>query len=220
MSNRTLNLNKELYQYVLTHGVNEPEILQALRQTTADHPMARMQISPEQGQFMGLLLKLMMAKRVIEIGVFTGYSTLAMALALPRDAQIIACDINQEWVDIGIPFWQQAGITHKINLQLQPANDTLAELILNGASQTFDFAFIDADKENYDSYYEHCLQLIRPGGLIVLDNTLWSGAVADPSRQDPETVALRTLNDKMAGDTRVESVLLPLSDGLTLARKC
>ena len=220
MSNRTLNLNKELYQYVLTHGVNEPEILQVLRQTTADHPMARMQISPEQGQFMGLLLKLMMAKRVIEIGVFTGYSTLAMALALPRDAQIIACDINQEWVDIGIPFWQQAGIAHKINLQLQPANDTLAELILNGASQTFDFAFIDADKENYDSYYEHCLQLIRPGGLIVLDNTLWSGAVADPSRQDPETVALRTLNDKMAGDTRVESVLLPLSDGLTLARKC
>jgi caffeoyl-CoA O-methyltransferase len=178
-----------------------------------------MQISPEQGQFMRLLIQLIGAKKTLEVGVFTGYSSLSVALALPADGKIIACDVSEEFTAIARRYWQEARVAEKIDLRLAPALETLDELLATGQAKTFDFAFIDADKENYDAYYERSLQLIRPGGLIAIDNVLWSGRIADPHIQDESTQAIRALNQKLRNDERVTLSLIPIGDGLTLALK-
>jgi predicted O-methyltransferase YrrM len=218
MSNRTINLDDKLYEYILAHSLREHPAQAALRAVTRRHPHAGMQVSAEQGQFMAMLVKLMGARRAVEVGVFTGYSALAVALALPQDGQLLACDTNEEFTQIGEPFWQQAGVAHKIELQIAPALTTLDARLAAGRAGQYDFAFIDADKRSYDGYYERCLQLLRKGGLLAIDNTLWSGAVASAS-QDIDTVALQTLNIKLHHDDRVDISLLPIGDGLTLARK-
>jgi caffeoyl-CoA O-methyltransferase len=218
MSRRTLNLDDTLYDYLLDHSLREHPAQAALREATRTHRYAGMQISPEQGQFMALLVKLIGARRTIEVGVFTGYSALTVALALPDDGRLLACDISDEFTRVGRPFWQQAGVAHKIDLRLAPALDTLDAQIAAGAAGSFDFAFIDADKTGYDAYVERCLTLLRPGGLIAIDNVLWDGAVARPS-SDADTVALQALNTKLHHDERVDLSLLPIADGLTLARK-
>ncbi|MEZ5509105.1 MAG: class I SAM-dependent methyltransferase [Gammaproteobacteria bacterium] len=219
MSNSsTLDL-KSLYGYLLQHSLRDDPLLQALREETARDPMARMQIAPEQGQFMALLVQLIGARRIIEIGTFTGYSSLCMARALPDDGYLLCCDIDDTWTGIARRYWQQAEVAHKIDLQLAPATETLQAQLERQQHGTFDLAFIDADKENYDTYYEHCLQLIRPNGLILFDNMLWSGRVADPSVQDADTQALRAMNRKLHQDQRVDISLLPMADGITLARK-
>ena len=218
MQKRTLGLNNQLYDYLLSASLREPEILLKLRLETAAHPRAIMQIAPEQGQFMALLVQLIGAKKTLEVGVFTGYSSLSVALALPADGKIIACDVSEEYTAIARRYWQQAGVADKIDLRLAPAIETLDRL--RAASvETFDFAFIDADKENYDTYYERCLQLVRPGGLIAIDNVLWSGQVADPLDQDQSTQAIRAFNEKLHHDERVTLSLVPIADGLTLALK-
>jgi predicted O-methyltransferase YrrM len=219
MSNFTFTLPKELQEYIHAHSLRDKDVLRELREVTAKDPMARMQISPEQGQFMALLVKLMGAKRCIEVGVFTGYSSLSVALALPEDGKIVACDVSDEWTSIGKRAWERAGVAHKIDLKLAPATDTLDKLIADGQSGSYDFAFIDADKPNYLNYYERCLKLLRKGGLIAIDNTLWSGKVADPSNQETDTVAIRQVNDALKRDERVDLSLLPIGDGLTLALK-
>ena len=218
MANRTLNLNDTLVRYILDHSVREHPAQTALRAATRAHPRAGMQISPEQGQFMALLVKLLGVRRAIEVGVFTGYSALTVALALPPDGRLLACDISDDYTRIGKPFWQQAGVAHKIDLQLAPALTTLDARLAAGEAGSHDFAFIDADKSNYDAYYERCLKLVRAGGLIAIDNVLWGGDVARPS-QDADTLALQALNVKLHGDERIDLSLLPLGDGLTLARK-
>jgi predicted O-methyltransferase YrrM len=218
MSHRILQLTDTLYQYVLAQSLREHPAQTALREATRTHPYAGMQIAPEQGQFMALLVKLLGARRTIEIGVFTGYSALSVALALPADGQLLACDISDEFTRVGKPFWEQALVAHKIDLQLAPALKTLDTRLAAGEAGHYDFAFIDADKSSYDAYYERCLKLVRTGGLIAIDNTLWSGAVASPST-DTDTLALQALNIKLHGDARVDLSLLPFSDGLTLARK-
>jgi predicted O-methyltransferase YrrM len=190
-----------------------------LRAETAAHPRAGMQISPEQGQFMQLLLKLIGARRVVEVGVFTGYSSLAMALALPGDGRILACDISDEYTAIARRHWAEAGVTHKLELVIAPALATLEARLAAGEAGSYDFAFIDADKGGYHDYYERLLELLRPGGLIAVDNTLWSGAVADPADRSPDTVALREFNARLHADERVDLSLVPIGDGLTLARR-
>jgi predicted O-methyltransferase YrrM len=218
MTNRTLTLTDTLYDYVLQHSLREHPAQTALREATRGHERASMQISPEQGQFMALLVKLMGARNTIEVGVFTGYSALSVALALPPEGSVLACDISDEYTSVGKPFWQQAGVAGKIDLQLGPALETLDRHLTDGEAGLYDFAFIDADKVNYDGYYERCLQLVRVGGLIAFDNTLWDGRVA--ARADtPDTAALQALNIKLHKDERVDLSLLPLGDGLTLARK-
>ena len=218
MSRRTLILDDTLYQYLLDHSVREHPAQAALREATRTHPHAMMQISPEQGQLMSLLIKLLGARRAIEVGVFTGYSALTVALALPEDGRLLACDISDEYTRIGKPFWEQAHVARKIDLQLGPAVTTLDARIRAGEAGQYDFAFIDADKSSYDAYYERCLTLVRTGGLIAIDNTLWSGTVAAPS-DDADTIALQALNIKLHGDDRVDLSMLPIGDGLTLARK-
>jgi predicted O-methyltransferase YrrM len=215
---RTVQITDTLYQYILGASLREHPAQAALRDATRTHPHAGMQISPDQGQFMALLVKLMGAKRTIEVGTFTGYSALTVALALPGDGRVLACDISDEYTRIGKPFWKQAGVEHKIELILAPAVETLDARLKAGEAGAFDFAFIDADKEGYDAYYERCLKLVRAGGLIALDNTLWSGAVARPAK-DADTTALQALNAKLRDDTRIDLAMLTIGDGLTLARK-
>lgn len=219
MSNRTLQLTDSLYEYLLASNPSESALLKDLREVTASDPMARMQIAPEQGHFLHFLIKLMGARRVIEVGTFTGYSALSMASAMPADGQLICCDISEEWTSVGRGFWKRAGVEKKIELILAPADQTLKQLIAEGNQRRFDFAFIDADKEGYDSYYELCLTLLRSGGLMAIDNVLWSGKVADARCQDADTRALRALNRKIREDKRVDVCMLPVADGLTLIRK-
>ncbi len=219
MANKTIGLEGNLYQYLQSVSLRETEILQQLRQETAKLPMGMMQIAPEQGQFMALLIQLMGAKKTLEIGVFTGYSSLAVALALPEDGKIVACDVSEEYTAMARRYWQKAGVTDKIELHLAPALETLAKLITAGESNSFDFAFIDGDKSNYAQYYEQALQLIRPGGLIAVDNVLWSGKVADPEVQDNRTKNIRAFNQKLKEDSRIQLSLVPIADGLTLALK-
>lgn len=219
MSNRSIVLTDSLYEYLLAVSLREPDLLRQLREETATHPEARMQISPEQGQFMGLLARLMGARRCLEIGVFTGYSSLALALALPDDGRIVACDVSDRWTTVARRYWAAAGVAQKIELRLATAMDTLEHLLAAGAHGSFDFVFIDADKENYVGYYERSLELLRPGGLVLADNSLWSGRVADPENAEPDTVALRHFNEHLHGDERVDLSLVPIGDGLTLARK-
>ena len=219
MSRRTLAVDDELYRYLVEQSLREHPAQAAVRAATAAHPHAGMQISPEQGQFMALLVKLLGARRALEIGVFTGYSALTVALALPDDGRLLACDISDEYTRVGRPYWQQAGVAHKIELRLAPALETLDARLGAGETGQYDFAFIDADKTSYDAYYERCLQLLRPGGLVAIDNTLWSGKVAHPAGDDAATVALQALNAKLHEDARIDLSLLPIGDGLTLARK-
>jgi predicted O-methyltransferase YrrM len=219
MANSTLGLENQLYDYLLSISLREPDILQQLREETAKHPMGMMQIAPEQGQFMEMLVQLMGATKTLEVGVFTGYSSLCVALALPSNGQIIACDVSEEYTTIARRYWEAAGVANKISLRLGPAIDTLDKLIAEGQAGTFDFAFIDADKENYEAYFERSLKLVRNGGLIVIDNVLWSGRVANPQVQDESTLALRTFNDKLRNDPRITLSVVPIADGLTLALK-
>ncbi len=219
MTNRSISLTDSLYEYLLASSLREPRLLARLREETAALPNARMQIAPEQGQFMALLVRLMGARRCLEVGVFTGYSSLAVALALPDDGRIVACDVSEEWTRVARRYWAEAGVGHKIDLRLAPALETLEQLLASGAAGTFDFAFLDADKENYLRYYELVLELVRPGGLIVADNTLWSGRVADLANDEASTIALRGFNQRLHCDERVDLSLVPVGDGLTLVRK-
>ena len=219
MSKSTLGLEPDLRDYLLSVGMRESDIQKRLRAETAKLSESRMQIAPEQGQFMALLVELTGAKRAIEIGTFTGYSALSVAMALPAEGRLIACDISREWTDIGKPFWAQAGVADKIDLRIGPALETLASLLDQGGKDCFDIAFIDADKENYQAYFDACLELLRPGGLIMVDNVLWGGSVIDPEKQDEETVAIRTLNTRLHADERITLSMIPIADGLTLCRK-
>jgi len=218
MSRRTIDLDDTLYQYLLDHSLREHPEQTALREAARKHPRGGMQISPEQGQFMSLLVKLTGAHRTIEVGTFTGYSALTVALALPADGKILACDISDEYTSVGKPYWQRAGVADRIELVIAPAMETLDARLSAGEASHYDFAFIDADKEGYDGYYERCLQLVRQGGLIAFDNTLWSGDVARPA-EDDDTRALQALNDKLHRDERIDMAMLPIGDGLTLARR-
>jgi len=219
MSTRTIELDDRLYDYLVDVSVREHEAQRRLRERTADMEDAMMQIAPEQGQFMALLVRLIGARRTLEIGTFTGYSALSVALALPPDGRIVACDVSTDYTDIAGPFWREAGVADKIDLRIAPALETLDALIAEGPDNDFDFAFIDADKENYDGYYERCLRLVRPGGLIAIDNVLWTGSVIDPAKDDADTNAIRALNAKLKTDERVDISLVPIGDGLTLARR-
>lgn len=219
MSKKSLGLDNQLYDYLLSVSLREPNILKQLREETARHPAARMQISPEQGQFMALLVQLIGATKTLDIGVFTGYSSLSVALALPPNGKIIACDVSEDDTSIARRYWQAAGVANKIDLRLAPALETLDKLLASGQAGTFDFAFIDADKNNYEGYYERSLQLIRPGGLIAIDNVLWAGRVADPQVQDNQTNTIRAFNEKLHHDERITLSLVPIADGLTLALK-
>jgi predicted O-methyltransferase YrrM len=219
MSVATIAMTEALHGYLVKTTVREPELLERLRRETAALPSGGMQISPEQGQLMRLLIELTGARRALEVGVFTGYSSLVVALALPADGKLVACDVSEEWTNIARRYWREAGVESKIELHLRPAVQTLEALRMAGQADSFDFAFIDADKLNYDAYYERCVTLVRSGGLIAVDNTLWSGAVADASDQRDSTRAIRALNAKIAADTRVTASLVPIGDGLYLARK-
>ncbi len=219
MAKQTIGLSDALAAYVVQYGAREPDVLARLRAETAALPQHRMQIPPEQGAFLALLVELIGARRCIEVGTFTGYSSTAMALALPEDGQIVCCDVSEEWTTLARKYWDEAGVADKIDLRIAPAADTLDQLIAAGEESAYDLAFIDADKTAYDGYYERLLRLVRPGGLIALDNTLWGGEVLDPDAEDADTRALQTLNSKLAADDRVTLCLLPIADGVTLARR-
>ena len=210
---------QEIHDYLSSVSVREPAVLRRLREETASHPRATMQISPDQGQFMALLMQLMGAQRTLEVGVFTGYSSLAVALALPADGQIVACDVSEEYTAVARRYWKEAGVDHMIDLRIRPALETLHQLLSDGRGHTFDVAFIDADKTNYEGYYECALELLRPGGLIMIDNVLWSGRVADPNDNDADTVAIRAFNKKLHSDSRITLSMLSIGDGVTLALK-
>ncbi len=217
MSNRSLGLSDELYDYLLRYGVREPDVLRRLREETAQHPESQMQIAPEQGQFMALLVRMMGARRILEIGVFTGYSSTAMAMAMPEDGRLVACDLSEEYTAVARRYWDEAGVADRMDLRIGPAAGTLDALLAEDAA--FDFAFIDADKAQYDLYYERVLSLLRAGGVVALDNMFRGGRVADPSVTDEGTEAIRALNEKIHQDDRVDVSLVPIADGVTLARK-
>jgi len=216
---RHFSFDEPTYQYLVKTSVRETDVARRLREETQQLPMAQMQIGPDQGQFLQLLVQLIRAKKTLEVGVFTGYSALWVAAALPDEGKIVACDVSEEYTAVARRYWKEAGVDHKIDLRLRPALETLDELLAQGGASTFDFAFIDADKSNYDNYYERALQLIRTGGLIAVDNTIWSGRVADPNESDTDTVAIRKLNEKLHRDERVALSMLTVGDGLTLAMK-
>ena len=219
MSNRTLSLDDRLYEYMLDVAVNESELLQQLRIETCDIEFSAMQISPEQGQFMTLLMRLIGARHAIELGTYTGYSSICIANGLLDDGELICCDISDDWTKVARKYWARAGLDKIITLHIQPAAQTLQALLDEGRASTFDFVFIDADKQNYISYYELALKLLRTGGLLAIDNTLWSGAVADPDNQEPGTRAIRGMNELLKDDDRVYKCMLPMGDGLSLAMK-
>jgi predicted O-methyltransferase YrrM len=218
MARRTMPLTEALHDYMLDVSLREPDVLRRLREETVHHAMAECQIAPEQGQFMALLVKLIAARRTLEIGTFTGYSAAWVALALPVDGQVIACDVSEKWTAVARRYWREAGIAGRIDLRLAPAVETLEKLVETGQEDSFDFAFIDADKPNYDAYYEYCLRLVRPGGLIALDNTLAQGRVVESTGSE-YTRAIKALNEKLHADARVDISLVPIADGLTLARR-
>lgn len=219
MSTKRTLITDNIYDYLLTNSLREPAALRQLRAETAAHPLANMQIAPEQGQFMALLVELTGARKILEIGVFTGYSSTSLALALPEDGKLTACDISKTHTDVARRYWELAGVSRKIDLRVGPALDTLDNLLAEGLAASYDMAFIDADKANYDGYYERALSLLRRGGLLMLDNVLWNGQVADPTFDDEDTAAIRALNAKIQADSRVGISLLPVADGLTLALK-
>jgi predicted O-methyltransferase YrrM len=219
MANQTIGISDELAAYVRQVGSREPDVLARLREETAAMPQHGMQIAPEEGAFLAMLVELIGARRCIEVGTFTGYSSLAVALALPADGSLVCCDVSEEWTSLARRFWDAAGVADKIDLRIAPASDTLARLLADGEDSAYDFAFVDADKAGYDGYYEQLLQLVRPGGLIAFDNTLWGGAVLDADAEDADTRALRALNAKLANDERVSLCMLPIADGVTLARR-
>jgi predicted O-methyltransferase YrrM len=218
MTAKSAFVDRAIQEYIIANTVREDPVLRALREETSRHPRARMAIGPEQGQLMALLARTIGAKRYLEIGVFTGYSSLAMALALPADGRIVACDVSEEFTAVAGRYWEAAGVTGKIDLRIAPALETLA-VLRSERVKPFDMAFIDADKANVDAYYEHSLELVRPGGFVLVDNVLWDGAVLDASTEDPDTRALRLLNAKVGRDDRVDAVLLPVCDGILIARK-
>lgn len=219
MSNRTLSIDDRIYDYLCDVSVNEPALLRQLREETAQIEYSVMQISPEQGQFMSLLVKLMGVERALEIGTFTGYSSICVASAMPENGKLTCCDISPQWTDMAEKYWALAGLEDKIELFTQPAEKTLQTLLDEGADKTFDFIFIDADKQNYIMYYEMALKLLKKGGLIAVDNTLWSGAVADSENMEPGTRAIRRFNEMVKLDERVSQSLLTIGDGLTLILK-
>jgi caffeoyl-CoA O-methyltransferase len=219
MANRSIQITEQLYDYMIANSVREPEILAELRAETSKLPMAMMQIGPEQGQFMALLVRLIGAKNIVEVGTFTGYSSLAMALALGKDAHITCFDISEEYTAIARKYWAKAGVADRMELKLGPAAELLKAMLDNGARGKIDFAFIDADKTNYETYYDLVLQMLWPGGLIAIDNVLWGGDVANPKKKDEDTEAIRRINRKVHADERVDVSLVPIGDGLTLARK-
>jgi len=219
MANKTIGISDELAAYVVAVGTREPDVLARLREETAALPRHGMQVAPEQGAFLALLVELIGARRCIEVGTFTGYSSTAVALAMPADGHLVCCDVSEEWTSMARRYWDEAGVADRIDLHIAPASQTLDRLLLDGEEGSYDFAFVDADKAGYDAYYERLLRLVRPGGLIALDNTLWSGAVLDEDATDDDTVALRALNAKLATDARITVCLLPIADGVTLARR-
>ena len=219
MANTTIGLSDELAAYVIKVGTREPEVLARLREETAALPQHGMQIAPEEGAFLAMLVELTGARRCIEIGTFTGYSSTAVALALPEDGQLVCCDVSEEWTSLASRYWHEAGVAGKVDLRVAPAVETLDRLLADGEEASYDFAFVDADKTGYDGYYERLLRLVRPGGLIALDNTLWGGAVLDQDAEDEDTRAIQALNAKLAADERITLCLLPVADGVTLARR-
>ena len=219
MSSRNGYIDDKIYDYILDNSLRDLPVLAQLRQETQEMPSGGMQVSPDQGQFMGLLVQLAGARKIVEVGTFTGYSSTVMALALPDDGRLVACDMSEEYTNVARRYWQEAGVADKIELRLGPGGETLAAMLASGDAGSYDLAFIDADKVNYGDYYEKCLQLLRPGGLILIDNVLWSGRPADPQEDGEDTVAIRQLNAAIHQDERVDVSLLSIGDGLTLARK-
>ena len=216
---RHFAFDERTYQYLIKTSVRETDVARRLREETQELPQAQMQIGPDQGQFLQLLVQLIQAKKTLEVGVFTGYSALWVAMGLPDDGRIVACDVSEEYTSVARRYWKEAGVDHKIDLQLRPALETLDGLLGKAEADTFDFAFIDADKSNYDNYYERALRLVRRRGIIAIDNTIWSGRVADPAETDSDTVAIRKLNEKLRDDQRIALSMLSVGDGLTLAMK-
>lgn len=219
MARTSIGISDELHEYVIRHGVREPAIFRRLREETSALPQSMMQIAPDQGAFLAMLVGLIDARRCLELGTFTGYSSLAIALAMPPEGRIVCCDVSDEWTSIARRYWAEAGVADRVDLRLGPALGTLDELIAGGAAGTFDFAFIDAQKSEYPDYHERVVQLLRSGGLAVYDNVLWGGAVIDEAEDDPNTQGIRRLNERIGLDERVEVSMLPFADGLTLARK-
>ena len=218
MTNKTMGISDDLAAYVVEVGVREPEVLARLREETAAIPQHGMQIAPEEGAFLALLAELTGSRRCIEIGTFTGYSSTAVALRLPADGRMVCCDVSEEWTSVARKFWAEAGVADKIDLRIGPASETLDGLLADGDGGSYDFAFVDADKSGYDGYYERLLRLVRVGGLIAFDNMLWGGEVLDPDPDDEDTRAIQALNRKLADDDRISLCLLPVADGVTLAR--
>jgi caffeoyl-CoA O-methyltransferase len=219
MSTRTLGLDDRLHAYLLSASLREPVVLRKLREETSHHTLSRMQISPEQGQLMAWLVETLGVRRILEIGVFTGYSSTAMALCLPPDGRLVACEKSEEYTRIARRYWNEAGVEDRIDLRLGDAMTTLSALLSEGGGGTFDLAFVDADKESYPAYYDACLQLVRVGGVVLFDNVLWSGRVADPDDTTAATEAIRALNERCRQDARVASSLVPIGDGLMLLRR-